>query len=76
MRTTIDLPPDLHRATLQIARDRGQTLSRIVTDLLRLALTGGSNDAHVDIDEETGLPVVRVGGRVTVDDVHSVEDER
>lgn len=34
-RTTIDLPPDAHDAARSIARDRGTTLSEVVSDLIR-----------------------------------------
>lgn len=75
MRTTIDLPEDLHRATLLIARDRHQTLSRTVSDLLRRALAGDQRGADVETDPETGLPLVRLGHRVTAEDVANVLDE-
>lgn len=73
MRTTIDLPADLHRAAVLIARDRRQTLSRTVSDLLRLALAGDLREPAVEIDRETGLPLIRVGRRVTADDVQSAQ---
>jgi hypothetical protein len=75
MRTTIDLPEDLHRAAVLIARDRRQTLSRTVSDLLRAALASGLRDAPVETDLETGLPLVRLGRRVTAEDVASAQDE-
>ena len=75
MRTTIDLAADVHEAALLIARDRRQTLSRTVSDLLRLAIAGAGGEPRVDIDEETGLPLVRVGRRITRDDVQAAQDE-
>lgn len=75
MRTTIDLPDDVHRAAVLIARDRHQTLSRTVSELLRVALAGVHRDESVDIDRETGLPLVRLGRRVTAEDVASAQDE-
>jgi hypothetical protein len=44
MRTTADLPADLHRAATLHARDRHQSLSRTVSDLLRAALVGAPID--------------------------------
>lgn len=76
MRTTIDLPPDVHRAALLIARDRQQTLSRTVSDLLRSALAGGRADTPVETDAETGLPLIRLRHRVTAEDVARVQDEQ
>ena len=74
MRTTIDLPEDVHRAAAMLARDRGQTLSRTVADLLRAALAGGVS-RDVELDEATGLPLVRLGRRITPEDVASAQDE-
>lgn len=75
MRTTIDLPEDLHRAARQIARDRHQSFSRTVSDLLRSALEGGHRRLAVEMDDETGLPLVRLGRRITAEDVASAQDE-
>ncbi len=38
VRTTIDLPADLHKQALSIARDTHRTLSETVADLMRLLL--------------------------------------
>ncbi|MBM3676875.1 MAG: antitoxin [Actinobacteria bacterium] len=73
MRTTIDLPDDLHRAAAQIARDRHQTLSRTVASLLRSALAGESG-SRIEVDEESGLPTVHVGEPITAEDVAAADD--
>jgi predicted nucleic acid-binding protein len=75
MRTTIDLPEDLHRTALLIARDRRQTLSRTVADLLRAALAAGQGEVVVTTDPVTGLPLVPLGRRITAEDVASASDE-
>jgi hypothetical protein len=75
MRTTIDLPDDLHRAATLLARDQHQTLSRTVSDLLRAALAGQGGGTVAEMDGETGLPLVRLGRRITADDVASLQDE-
>jgi len=72
VRTTIDLPEDLHRVMAALARDRGQTLSQTVTDLLELAL--GESGIDVSVSPASGLPVVRLGRPVTSEDVRSLED--
>jgi hypothetical protein len=41
VRTTIDLPEDLHRQALSIARDTSRTLSEIVAELMRRGLDQG-----------------------------------
>lgn len=75
MRTTIDLPDDLHKQALSIARDTHRTLSQTVADLLRRGLGAGST-ADISVDRRTGLPVISVGVPVTSDDVRSLEDEQ
>ena len=74
MRTTIDLPDDLHRVLLSVARDQGRTLNQVVAGLLRRALTPGGSSA-ISMDDRTGLPVVRLGRTITSDDVRSLEDD-
>ena len=75
MRTTIDLPDDLHQAAMLIARDRHQTLSRTVASLLRSALTSEKRQAAIDIDPDSGLPTLRVGRRITAEDVAAVNED-
>lgn len=75
MRTTIDLPEDLHRVAKAIARDEGRTLSETVAMLLRRALGEGSG-SQVDRDAATGLPSVRLGQTITSEDVRSLDDEQ
>lgn len=74
MRTTVDLPDDLHAAARSVARDRGATFSETVADLIRrgLGLGGGPKVGHSDA---TGLPVVHLGRTITQDDVRSLDDE-
>lgn len=78
MRTTIDLPADLHQETVYLARATGKTLSQTVADLLRRALGAGEGSAGpaFTIDERTGLPVFPSTGRtITNEDVAALEDE-
>jgi hypothetical protein len=75
VRTTIDLPDDLHRIATSLARDTGQTLSQTVAALLRRAL---ERPAPVECytDSNTGFPVMRLGGApITVEDVRALDDE-
>lgn len=74
VRTTIDLPPDVHEAARALAHERHQSLSATVVDLLRRAL-GDEGRVEVAVDEGTGLPVVRVGRIVTAADVRALDDE-
>lgn len=76
MRTTIDLPADLHRQAMAIARDTSRTLSETVADLMRRALgQHQSSESGITRDELTGLPVFSVGTVVTTEDVRSLEDD-
>jgi len=75
VRTTIDLPDDLHKQALAIARDTRRTLSQTVADLIRRGL-GSGDTAAISTDPRTGLPVVSVGTAVTSEDVRSLEDEQ
>ena len=74
MRTTIDLPPDLHDAARSIARDRGTSLSEAVADLIRRGL-GQRGSIVYGRSAVTGLPTATVGRVVTSDDVRSLEDD-
>jgi hypothetical protein len=74
VRTTIDLPDDLHQQALAIARDTHRTLSETVADLIRRGLAAGSTTA-ISMDPRTGLPLVSVGTVMTSEDVRSLEDE-
>jgi hypothetical protein len=74
VRTTIDLPDDLHKQALAIARDTHRTLSETVANLIRRGLGAGST-ATISRDPRTGLPLVSVGTVVTSEDVRLLEDE-
>lgn len=74
MRTTVDLPEDIHRLALAIARDSGASLSDTVARLLRAALAG-SGPVRVTTSPRTGLQVTSLGRVVTSDDVRSLEDD-
>ena len=78
MRTTIDLPEDLHRIAMAIARDSASTLSQTVADLMRKGLRGGVADggrAPYRVNATTGLPVVQSKRTLTAEDVRMLEDE-
>ena len=74
VRTTIDLPADLHDAARSIARDRGTSMSETVADLIRRGL-GQSGPIVYGRSPLTGLPTATVGRVVTSEDVRSLEDD-
>ena len=74
MRTTIDLPEDVHRLASAIARDSGASLSETVTRLLR-AVLASPGPVKVTTSARTGLRVASLGRVVTSDDVRSLDDD-
>jgi hypothetical protein len=74
VRTTVDLPEDIHRLTAAIARDSGSSLSETITRLLRAALAG-PGPVRVSTSAKTGLQVATVQRVVTSEDVRSLEDD-
>lgn len=77
MRTTIDLPVDLHDAITSIASHSHKSMNQTVADLLRRALAypEGGQPAKGTIDKQTGLPLIRSSRPVTAEDVYALEDE-
>jgi hypothetical protein len=75
MRTTIDLPDDLHRIATSISRDRHQSLSKTVTDLVRQGLGLAIEIEGVAMGERNGLKTFRIGRVITEEDVRSLDDE-
>ena len=78
MRTTIDLPDDLHRAARALAHDRHQSLSATIADLVRRgiqapttsATNAGSRPTHRD-----GFPLFYSDRVITAEDVRALDDE-
>jgi hypothetical protein len=74
MRTTVDLPDDLHAVASSLAHDRRQSLSRTIVELVRRGLENEVS-ASVSIDEASGWPIVHVGRPITSEDVRRIDDE-
>jgi len=73
MRTTIDLEEDVLRAAKEIAKQRGSTLGRVLSDLARQALT-----RKAPISKKHGLPLFPVppnAGVVTLELINHLRDE-
>lgn len=75
MRTTIDLPADLHKQVHAIARDTRRTLSETVAELMRRGLGADQAAPGVSRSPVTGLPVVSLGTVISSEDVRSLQDE-
>lgn len=73
MRTTIDLEEDILLATREIAQQRGQTMGKVASDLIRKALT-----QHEFWETRNGIPQFPVRNRdvvVTMELVNQLRDE-
>ena len=81
MRTTIDLPSDLHHAVSSIAAHARKSMNQTVAELIRRGLAqpplpaGAAGVSALRIDKRTGLPVIRSPRPVTAEDVRALEDE-
>ncbi len=75
MRTTIDLPDRLHEIAKSIARDRSQTLSEAVADLMQRGLGRDETGPKITRHPITGFPVMLLGRTITTEDVRSLEDD-
>jgi hypothetical protein len=75
MRTTVDLPPAVHRRASDLAHRRGQSLSATLAELAARGLSQLDEPLSVTTDERTGLPVVRLGRPVTSADVADALDD-
>ena len=75
MRTTVDLPPAVHRRALDIATRTGRSLSAVVADLTVRGLCQLDVPVTIATDERSGFPVISVGRRVTSEQVAAALDE-
>jgi hypothetical protein len=75
MRTTVELPPAVHRRAVALAKERGQSLSATVAELTARGLSQLGEPLRIRIDERSGLPVVSVGRRITAADVADALDD-
>jgi predicted transcriptional regulator len=72
MRTTVDLPDDLHAVARQLAHDGNRSMSEVIAELIRLGLRRG--EAALP-SSPRGLPLLSVGRPVTPEDVRSLDDD-
>ena len=81
MRTTIDLPDDLHRAVTSIAAHSRRSMSHTVAELIRCGLAlpaeaqGATAASALRLDKRAGLPLIRSPRPVTVEDVRALDDD-
>ena len=78
MRTTVDLPDDLHRVVVSLATHTRRSLSQTASELIRRGLDARPQDAEgstVTVSADTGLPVLHSSRPITPEDVHALDDE-
>ena len=83
MRTTINLPAELHHVVSSVALHTRRSMNQTVADLIRrgLAVAPAGGTASTDtgpalwISASTGLPEFRSPRPVTPEDVRALEDE-
>jgi len=72
MRTTVDLPEEIHNLARQLAHEANRSMSEVIADLIRLGMNQGSSAVEIGT---RGLPQVSVGRPITAQDVRSLEDD-
>ena len=75
MRTTVDLSDEAYRAVKAIARDREESMGKVMSELVMRGVSGPA-DLIGKIRMVNGWPVVSYGkGVVTNEDVRKIRDE-
>lgn len=69
MRTLLDIDDDLLRAAKELARRRGTTAGRVISELLREALTGASIDRAEEPKATFGFRAFGSRGSIVSGDV-------
>lgn len=75
MRTTVDLPPAVHRRALELARAQRQSLSATIAQLTVRGLNQLDQPVKITIDEVSGFPVIDIGRAITSEEVAQLLDE-
>jgi hypothetical protein len=75
MRTTVDLPTEVHERAKRLADERRQSLSATLADLTIRGLASLGEPAAISVDPGTGLPTVSLGHRVNAADVAEALDD-
>ena len=75
MRTTVDLPPAVHRRATELAKQRGQSLSSVIAELATYGLSRLDEPLVVKTDPRSGFPVISISRRITSEDVADALDD-
>ena len=75
MRTTLDLPDDLHRVLTSMATHSRRSLSQTAVDLIQRGLaTPAQAGLRLKTHPKTGLPLLQTARPITPEDVKALED--
>lgn len=75
MRTTVDLPPEVHERAKRLAQERHQSMSAVLADLTIRGLAALGEPATVSTDPRTGLPTLTLGRTITSGEVAEALDD-
>jgi len=69
MRTTLDIDDDVLQAAKELARHRGSTAGRVLSELARRALCDEGSGRTGEAQVSYGVPVIPAEGRVVTDEM-------
>ena len=69
MRTTVDLPDAMHVRVREVAAERGVSMSDLLVEFTAIGLERAA--PAPEVDEETGLRLLRVGRPITTEEIAS-----
>ncbi len=75
MRSTVDLPPEVHRRVKLIAAQRNESLSNVIRDLAVRGLAALDDPERVVPSPITGFPTISSGRSFTADEIAELIDE-
>jgi hypothetical protein len=75
MRTTVDIPEDMLQRLRELSKDRRQSLSKTITEVIESGFHKPTHPAAIEINPVTGLPLVYLGRPTTTEDVRSLDDD-
>ena len=75
MRTTVDLPPAVHRRAHELAKARHTSLSAVIAELTVRGLSQLDEEPVIGRDPRTGFPTLSIGRRITSEDVAEALDD-
>lgn len=75
VRTTVDLPPNVHERVRRLAAERGDSMSAVLADLTMRGLAQLASPVELTTEPRTGLPVLSIGRRITDEDVVAALDD-